>query len=138
MRYEYDELDNISEIWYIKTVTGENGQTTTEEEQVYAYTYTKSGQLYRFDNLLTDTAVIYRYDPEGRLAYYTEPDTFTDENKLGSEIHYDDQNRLKPVSLLYSRKGFARRREQALPGTTTSFCMIESDLAFSRLLKRGW
>lgn len=82
VRYVYDEVDNIKEVWY----TNNNVET-----KAFEYTYTSNGLLYRFDNLIEKTAVVYQYDLENRLVNYIEFDTETDINKFSFRCIYNDQ-----------------------------------------------
>ncbi len=81
VEYKYDELDNVSEVWY-------NGT------RAYEYTYTAYGQLYRFDNLIDGTSTIYEYDSTGRLVHFTEFDLSDMVNEFSSIIYYDPEGRI--------------------------------------------
>ena len=89
VRYVYDELDNIKEIWYTN-----NGV----EAKAFGYTYTAFGQLYRFDNFLDETATVYKYDGENRLVHYIEFDTGDDTNKFSTTIFYNDEGLLSSLT----------------------------------------
>ena len=91
VRYVYDKLDNVSEVWY-----NEGGSET----KAYTYTYTAYGQLYRYDNLLTGKSVIYKYDTAGKMTNFVEYDTDDMVNALSSSIYYDGEGRLE--SLFYT------------------------------------
>ena len=85
LRYVYDELDNIKEIWY------NNG---SGESKAYEYFYTSFGQLARFDNLLTGMSTVYRYDGWGRLLNITEYDTDDMKNVFSSNMFYNTKAQL--------------------------------------------
>lgn len=91
VRYAYDKLDNISEVWY-----GNNGSET----KAFEYTYTAYGQLYRYDNLLTGKSVIYKYDTAGKLTNFIEYNTADMVNEFSSTIFYNDEGKID--SLFYT------------------------------------
>lgn len=79
VRYVYDDLDNVKEIWYNNT-------------KAYEYSYTTAGQLYRFDNLTTGKSIRYTYDASGSLVGMEEYKTSDMENVFAAEFAYDDDN----------------------------------------------
>ena len=91
VRYVYDKLDNVSEVWYNRDGS---------ETKAYTYTYTAYGQLYRYDNLLTGKSIIYQYDTAGKMTNFVEYDTQDMTNVFSSIISYDKEGRLG--SLFYT------------------------------------
>ncbi len=91
VKYVYDELDNIKEVWYI------DGDVETK---AFTYTYTAYGQMSRFDNLLTGKSISYKYDDDNRMTSYVEYDTDDMVNTFSSTIFYDENSR--PDSVFYS------------------------------------
>ena len=85
VRYVYDKLDNLSEVWYT------NGGSETK---AYVYTYTDSGQVARLDNLLTDKSTIYTYDASGKLIGYAECDTDSNTITHGVQFSYDEYSQV--------------------------------------------
>lgn len=91
VRYVYNKLDDITEVWY-----NNNGSET----KAYEYTYTAYGQLYRYDNLLTGKSIIYKYDTAGKLTNFIEYDTVEMVNKFSSTVYYNDEGKVD--ALFYS------------------------------------
>ena len=89
VRYVYDALDNIKEVWY-----NDNGTET----KAFEYTYTAYGQLAQFDNLLTGKSQVYKYDVDKRLVGYMEFDTDEMSNEFSSSILYNDKSQVSMVS----------------------------------------
>jgi hypothetical protein len=89
VEYIYDAVDNIKEIWYHNT-----GETSIK---AIDYTYTAYGQLYRFDDLIENTAIIYKYDAENRLVHYIEFDTDENINEFSSSLYYNEQGLVSSV-----------------------------------------
>lgn len=87
VRYVYDELDNVKEIWH------KNGSSA--EVKAYAYSYTAFGQLARFDNLLLGKSTLYKYDTSERLVGQIEFDTSSEVIELGQLFFYRDNGRLQ-------------------------------------------
>ncbi len=88
VRYVYDELDNIKELWY--NVGG-------TETKAYEYSYTWLGQIARFDDLINGTSVIYTYDGSGRLTNVTEYDTADMKNNFGAYTFYNEKSQVSSV-----------------------------------------
>ncbi|MBE6618902.1 MAG: RHS repeat protein, partial [Ruminococcaceae bacterium] len=89
VRYVYDELDNIKEIWY---------NTGGNEVKAYEYSYTWLGQVARFDDLVNGTSTIYTYDGSGRLSNVNEYDTADMKNNLGIHTFYNELSQISSVS----------------------------------------
>lgn len=88
VRYVYDELDNIKEVWY--TVNG-------NEIKAYEYSYTAYGQLARFDDLIAGQSVVYSYDNNHRLTHMISFDTESMTNELSQSVTYDGGSRVSHV-----------------------------------------
>ena len=91
VRYVYDSLENVSEIWY------KNG--SNNEVKAFEYTYTAYGQLSRVDDLISRRSTSYIYDTDGKLNRFVEFDSNTNTiiNKYSSSLSYDEEGRLKHV-----------------------------------------
>lgn len=89
VRYVYDTLENIKEVWYNDGVT---------ETQAFEYTYTSYGQLARFDNLLTGKSAVYKYDIDNRLIGYIEYDCEEKINEFSSSVSYTDRSEVEYVN----------------------------------------
>ncbi len=85
VRYVYDKLDNLSEVWYNDGVN---------DYKAYVYTYTDNGQVARLDNLLTERSTVYSYDSTGKLIGYAECDTDSKIISHGVQLSYDDYSQL--------------------------------------------
>ena len=98
VRYVYDELDNVKEVWY--TVNG-------TETKAYEYSYTAYGQLARFDDLIAGQSVVYSYDSNRRLTHMISFDTESMTNELSQKVTYDGSSRVSHVhySLDYNTPG---------------------------------
>ena len=98
VRYVYDSLDNVSEIWY--TLDG-------TESKVYEYKYTTGGQLYSITDIPNKTVTVYEYDYTERLVgvneYSTEASTDSSPEdyyyNTASRITYDDESRVTNYDL---------------------------------------
>ncbi len=86
VRYVYDRIDNLSEVWYT--------ESGSDEVKAYQYSYTAKGQLYRFDDLLTGKSIVYKYDTSGRMTTFSEFDTESMKNSFVKTYNYDDNSRL--------------------------------------------
>ena len=91
VRYVYDNLDNIKEVWY-----NDNGTET----KAFEYTYTAYGQMSRFDNLLTGKSISYKYDDDNRIIGYAEYDIDDMVNTFSSITFYNENS--KPSSVFFS------------------------------------
>ena len=96
VRYVYDKLDNVKEVWY--------KEGSNSEVKAYAYSYTAQGQLYRFENLLSGKNTVYKYDTAGKLIAFIEYDGDEMVNEFSSSMYYNDEGKLQMVwySLDYS------------------------------------
>ena len=93
VRYAYDELDRIAEIWY--TVPGNT------EVCRYRYTYTDRGSLSRVEDLVINQETLYQYDASGNLIGCTVVDTTENVVIAGYTYWYDDENRLSEYEYGY-------------------------------------
>ena len=89
VRYVYDSLENVSEIWY------KNSSGT--EVKAFEYTYTAYGQLSRVDDLISGRSTSYIYGTDGKLSRFVEYDSNTNINKYSSSLSYDEEGRLNIV-----------------------------------------
>ncbi len=85
VRYVYDRLENVSEIWY------KNGGS---EQKAFEYSYTSYGQLARVDNILTGKSTAYKYDTDGKLVAFVEYDTGDFTNEFSSTMFYNDEGKI--------------------------------------------
>ena len=86
VKYTYDELENLSEVWY-----NDGG----EDYPAYKYLYNAYGQIYRFENHISGTHIIYDYDASNRLIGYTEYDAEEMVNHFSTKYAYDDFSRIE-------------------------------------------
>ena len=93
VRYAYDELDRIAEVWY--TVPGNT------EVCRYRYTYTDRGSLSRVEDLVINQETLYQYDASGNLIGCTVVDTTENVVLAGYTYWYDDENRLSEYEYGY-------------------------------------
>ena len=91
IKYNYDELSNLSKILYEY-----NGVETV----AYEYSYTASGQLYKFDNYINNKSTIYEYDVYGQLTNYYEVDLLSNTFDFSTSINYDDLGMISKVEYL--------------------------------------
>lgn len=108
IRYEYDDLDRVSKIWY----TEENG---TEELQ-YEYTYSSGGQISKVDDYANDTCYVYKYDGAGRTVGYVQYGTDDLVNDIAIDCTYNDKSQLTDydVGFDYIYNGTASNFESLL------------------------
>lgn len=95
LEYVYDELENVSEVWYI------DDDPNTEDLMVYAYSYNAYGQLYRFDNLVSKQSIIYEYDTNKRLVGFVEFDTEDASNSMSASVKYNDKSQITRLSYAF-------------------------------------
>lgn len=93
IRYVYDELDRIAEIWY--TVPSE------PEECRYRYTYTDRRSLSRVEDLVIGQETLYQYDASGNLIGCTVVDTTSKLVLAGYTYRYDEESRLSEYEYSY-------------------------------------
>ena len=93
VRYVYNELDRIAQIWY--TVPGKT------EVCRYRYTYTDNGSLSRVEDLVISQETLYQYDASGNLIGCTVVDTTENVVLAGYTYWYDDENRLSEYEYGY-------------------------------------
>ena len=95
LEYVYDELENISEVWYIGSDPDAEGQI------IYTYSYNAYGQLYRFDNLVSKQSIIYEYDANKRLVGFVEFDTEDASNSMSASVKYNDKSQITKLSYAF-------------------------------------
>ena len=100
--YVYDEVDNLTEIWY--TV---NGVRTKAVE----YVYTNDGQLHSVSDLINGTVTVYKYDLVGRisgLGEYSTDDYYYD---IITELTYNERSQVtqENIDLPYVVRGVPKR-----------------------------
>lgn len=91
--YKYDELENLSEVWYNDGVS---------DQLAYKYHYTAYGSIYLFENHLVkndeDEADIeytqYSYDANNRLVSYTVYNDSDMANRFAVDYSYDADSRV--------------------------------------------
>ena len=86
VKYTYDNLENLSEVWY-----NDGG----DDYLAYKYLYNAYGQIYCFENHLSGTNIIYDYDASNRLIGYTEYGAEDMVNHLAVTYSYDDYSRVQ-------------------------------------------
>ena len=95
LKYVYDELANVSEVWYA------DSDPSTEDQKIYAYSYNAYGQLYRFDNLVSKQSIIYEYDINKRLVSFVEFDTEDASNSMSAAVQYNDKSQITKLSYAF-------------------------------------
>ena len=86
VKYTYDELENLSEVWY-----NDGG----EDYLAYKYLYNAYGQIYRFENHLSNVHIIYDYDASNRLIGYVEYGAEDMVNHFAVTYSYNDDSRVQ-------------------------------------------
>ena len=86
VRYVYDELDRVSELWYT--------EGTDSEALRYKYAYTSNGQISRIEDYKTGRNYLYKYGADGKLISYVEYDSTGMINILGADFVYNDKSEL--------------------------------------------
>lgn len=89
VRYVYDVLDRISQLWY----TEDNSETLR-----YEYTYISKGQIFKIEDYAENISYLYKYDEEGRLSGHLVCDTDTLSVDLSTQITYTDKSQLDSVA----------------------------------------
>ena len=95
VRYVYDELDRVKEIWYTEGST---------ESLKYTYSYTDDGKIHMVEDHDSGEGHMYSYDGKGRMAGYI---TYSlSDNNIDTSINYtyDVRSRLewKDISFAYT------------------------------------
>jgi YD repeat-containing protein len=86
VEYFYNDLENVSEVWY--TVNGTSFAA-------YRYDYTESGLLYSVEDVRSGKTTVYNYDKNRRLALVTEYDTEDMSNDLTARYQYNGYGDIK-------------------------------------------
>ena len=87
VRFVYDELDRISEVWYTKN---------SVESKAYSYEYDANGNLCKFLDHVNNRATRYKYDDQNRMTGYVESSGST--NLSSAVTTYDEQSRIHTIS----------------------------------------
>ena len=87
VRYVYDELDRISEIWY--TING-------IQTKAYSYEYDASGNMCKFNDHANNRVFQYKYDDQNRMTGFIESSGNT--NLASTVTTYDEQSRIHTIS----------------------------------------
>ena len=89
VKYVYDQIDRLSEIQY--NSVDENGNESFET--AYRYTYDKSGNISKIQDMSKNQSVVNKYDSSGNL---TKSVTYSGTNDIISSLSlsYDDQSRV--------------------------------------------
>ncbi len=88
VQYFYNELENISEIWY--TVNG-------TAAVAYKYKYTESGLLHSVDDVRSGKTTVYNYDSNKRVCRVTEYNTADMSNDFSVVYKYNDYGDLTHI-----------------------------------------
>ncbi len=87
VRYVYDELDRIKEVWY-------NTSSSSAETLAYTYAYDADGNIHKFTDYVGSQITWYKYDHNGRLREYYVT-ALTDSDRQYSEYYeYDAEGRI--------------------------------------------
>ena len=87
VRYVYDELDRVSEVWY--TING-------TQTQAYLYEYDANGNMCRFIDKVDNRVFRYKYDDQNRMTGFIE--SSEDRNLASTVTTYDEQSRIHTIS----------------------------------------
>ena len=87
VKYEYDTLDRIKEIWY-----KESGETAYTKG--YSYEYTSDGSLYQLTDYISGQITTYKHDNNGRLKEYYVNAIGTIDGQSMFYNTYDDEGRI--------------------------------------------
>jgi len=85
VKYYYDVLDRIKEVWY---------NSGGNDYIAYSYTYDSAGNVYSVEDHINDQVTMYKYDNEGKVVYSYVYDSETYTNLNGTRVVYDDQSRV--------------------------------------------
>lgn len=125
VEYEYDEFDNISKVWY--------SEGDTEPLLAYEYKYNAYGQLYQFNNLLTEKSIIYSYDANKRLIDFVEYDTDDLVNAFATKFVYDDKSRISRIQYSLDYQSDAFGVDTIANSEVTYWLSYNSDNSISRI-----
>ena len=111
VKYVYNTLEKISEVWY--------NYSNGSEQLAYSYEYTANGVVYKETDYILDKETVYKYDDFGRLLTVSSYDGGTNVH----EVHYsyDEKSR---VSAIYQRIDYA-------VGTETKVADIQNKLYYN-------
>ncbi|MBQ8380701.1 MAG: RHS repeat-associated core domain-containing protein, partial [Clostridia bacterium] len=80
VEYVYNKLEMLEEVWYTKNGT---------KSLAYEYTYTASGQVYKFINHTNGKTTAYKYDDTDKLTGFYEYATADSYHDFSAEFLYD-------------------------------------------------
>ena len=127
VEYVYNDLENLSEIWYTE---GEGASV-----KAYEYEYTTDGQIHRVKDNINGRQTVYTYDSRNRVANISSSSTDDSYNDLFTYVEYDDIGRVTynstyvnilgsttyddgAVAYMYSYNGENNQLSQMLINTT--------------------
>ena len=87
VRYVYDTLDRVSEVWYAESATA-------DEVKVYTYAYDASGRLVRYTDHARNEQYTYLYTPTGLLYSTQISDLGEAYTYRTNQYRYDKKNRV--------------------------------------------
>ena len=85
VEYVYNDLENLSEIWYTE------GEGTSVK--AYEYEYTADGQIHSVKDNINGRQTVYTYDDRNRVANVSNSSTDSSYNNLFTHVEYDDIGR---------------------------------------------
>ena len=86
VKYVYNDLEFISEIWY-----------NDDTEPAYEYQYTSDGKLTRLTDNINGTVTVYKYDTDGRLISGIEYDLTNSSVNASTRVQYNDESYVSNV-----------------------------------------
>ena len=95
IEYIYNDLENVSEIWYT-----ENGSSVL----AYRYLYTESGLLHSVEDVRNGKTNVYNYDKSGKITLTSEYSTEDMSNALSVGYTYDDEGNVSSVKYKFAYK----------------------------------
>ena len=87
VRYVYDELDRVSEVWY--TING-------TQTKAYSYEYDANGNMCKFNDHINNRVFRYKFDDQNRMTGFIESSGNT--NLASTVTTYDEQSRIHTIS----------------------------------------
>ena len=90
VKYYYDVLDRVEEIWY------NNGSGS--DYIAYSYKYDTAGSLSSVTDHINNETTVYRYDASGKLMQSYVFDSETYKNLYGTRVYYDSQSRVSQIN----------------------------------------
>ncbi len=118
VRYVYDTLDRVSEVWYAESATA-------DEVKMYTYAYDAAGRLVRYTDHTRNEQYTYLYTPTGLLRSTQISDLGEAHTYRTNWCRYDKENRIEEQR--YSFEFGAQRAASGLYTFTYSFGYYEQD-----------